>query len=128
MRALLLLVLLGVTWSRTEAACDSTSIVDGRNRCVVKCGFGDRVCECAVGFEECELTLVTAEIKTSASYLVVGDKPNQVLRPGSNLYNIDSVTGEAFSVTDGTCDNYTDTSEFNCIEPNFVDGKTTKLF
>ena len=124
MRVLLLLVLLGVTWSRTEAACDSTEIVNGRNRCIVTCGYGERVCECAVGFEECELTLVTAEIKTSASYLVVGDKPNQVLRPVSNIYNLDNVTGEAFSVVPGVCDS---TSEFNCIEPNFVDGKNFKV-
>ena len=127
MRVLLLLVLLVVTWSKTEAACDSTEIVDGRNRCIVTCGYGDRVCECAVGFEECELTLITAEIKTSASYLVVGERPSQVLRPGSNIYNLDSVTGEAFSVTTGVCQDYTDTSQFNCIEPNWVDGKNFKL-
>ena len=127
MRVLLLLVLLVVTWSKTEAACDSTEIVDGRNRCIVTCGYGDRVCECAVGFEECELTLITAEIKTSASYLVVGERPSQVLRPGSNIYNLDSVTGEAFSITNGTCQDYTDTSQFNCIEPNWVDGKNFKL-
>ena len=127
MRLLLLLVLLGVTWSRTEAVCDSTEIVNGRNRCIVKCGFGDKVCECAVGFEECELTLVTAEIKTSASYLVVGEKPNEVLRPGSNIYNINATTGEAFAIKSGVCGDYTNNSQHNCTEPNWVDGKNFKV-
>ena len=127
MKLFLLLVLLSVTWTLIEGVCESTKVVEGRNRCIVKCDYGDRICECEVGYKECELTLVAAEIKTSSSYLIVGEKPNQVLRPNSNLYNLDNVTGEAFSVVNGTCQDYTDTTKFTCIEPNWVDGKNFKV-
>ncbi|KAI6650315.1 L-ascorbate oxidase-like [Oopsacas minuta] len=127
LREVLLLVLLYITWITTvSATCQSTEIVDGKKRCVVECGWGDRVCECEVGYDECELTMTATQIKTFASYQVLGVKPNQILGSAGTVYNLDNVTGEPIPVINSTCKNYIDNSTF-CITPNWVDGKNYKV-
>ena len=128
--ALLLLTLNLITCVLINGVCDSVSKESGdRDRCVVKCEWGDHVCECPPGFEECEFNMDVDEIKSFVSYQILRNNERKQLR-GSHgtIYNLDSVTGEPVAVRMGrTCSNYTDNSTVQCTEPNWVDGINFKV-
>ena len=128
-REKLLLLFLNLTWiTLINARCESTEMVDGRRRCVVDCQWGNRVCECDVGYEECEFSLVVDELHSFVSYQILGVNPEQIRGSHGTVYNLNSVTGNGEAVRAGrTCSNYLDNSVANCTEPNWVDGKTFKV-
>ena len=41
-----------------EARCESNSVTsNGKRCCVVDCKWGNRVCECEAGYDECQFSL-----------------------------------------------------------------------
>ena len=127
----LLLLLLNLTCAiLINAECDSTSTGAGdRAHCVVTCGWGDHVCECPTGFQECEFNMDLDELKSFVSYQILLDNErNQVRGSQGTIYNLNSVTGEPVAVRENrTCSNFRDNSIVNCTEPNWVDGKNFKV-
>ena len=87
------------------------------------------MCECPVGFEECEFTMDVHELKSFISYQILLDNEGKQVRGfDGTIYNLDNVTGEAVPVrANRTCSNFMDRSKANCTEPNWVDGTNYKV-
>ena len=103
-----------------NATCKETRTVDGRQRCIVSCDYGVKVCECEVGYE-CEFSLNIERLTTFTSYRILGGLERRLGISGVS-YNINS-SGHEEPSGSGDCSNYLDSSMFNCTEPNWVDGK-----
>ena len=100
--------------------CIQRTTVDGRERCIVNCDYGVKVCECEAGYE-CEFSLNIERLTTFTSYRILGGFERRLGISGVS-YHINS-SGDEVPVAIGDCQNYRDNSTFQCTEPNWVDGE-----
>ena len=105
----------------TFSNCSQKVLINGRERCMVQCGYGNKVCECDRSSEECMFTLNIERLTTFTSYRIIGES-NRILGISGVSYYINS-TGNENPLTIGECSNYLDNSTSQCTEPNWVDGK-----
>ena len=114
------LILLVFSITLINSDCTDKRTVDGRQRCIVNCGYGVKVCECEVGYE-CEFSLNIERLTTFTSYRIIGGL-DRILGISGVSYHINASGYETASGV-GDCSNFRDSSVFNCTEPNWVDGK-----
>ena len=110
-----------------EARCISNTIVDEKSRCVVDCKWGNRVCECETGYDECQFSLDIDEFYSFTSYEILGNEDTQVRGTHGVIYSINS-TGHAVPIsTTGKCSNYENNPTYNCSIPNWTNSLNFKV-
>ena len=111
-----------------EARCESNSVTsNGKRRCVVDCKWGNRVCECEAGYDECQFSLDIGEMYSFTSYEILGNEETQVQGSHGVIFSINA-TGHAVPIsTNGRCSNYESNPTYNCTVPNWTNGRDFKV-
>ena len=110
-----------------EASCLSNTVVDEKSRCVVDCKWGNRVCECDTGYDECQFSLEIDEFYSFTSYEILGNEETQVRGTHGVIYSINS-TGHAVPIsTTGKCSSYEHNPTYNCTIPNWTNSLNFKV-
>ena len=111
-----------------EARCESNSVTsNGKRRCVVDCKWGNRVCECEAGYDECQFSLDIGEMYSFTSYEILGNEETQVRGSHGVIFSINA-TGHAVPIsTNSKCSNYESNPTYNCTVPNWTNGRDFKV-
>ena len=112
-----------------EARCESTRVTyNGKRRCVVDCKWGNRVCECETGYDECQFSLNIEEMYSFTSYEILGNQETIVRGSHGVIFSINS-TGHAVPIsTESKCSNYENNPTLNCTIPNWTNSKDFRVF
>ena len=112
------IVIILASISLVHSSCSEKIMVNGRLRCIVSCGYGEKVCECEAGYE-CELTLSIERLTSFTSYRILNGMSRRLGISGVNYYINNE--GVEVSVGEGACSDYTNNA-IQCTEPNWIDG------
>ena len=113
------IVIILASISLVYSSCSQKIMVDGRLRCVVSCGYGEKVCECEAGYE-CEFYLSIERLTSFTSYRILNGMSRRLGISGVNYYI--NTEGDELPVGEAECSNYTNTA-IPCTGPNWVDGR-----
>ena len=125
---LLTACLLMILVQHCEARCESTRVTsNGKRRCVVDCKWGNRVCECETGYDECQFSLNIEEMYSFTSYEILGNQETIVRGSHGVIFSINS-TGHAVPISTGSkCSNYENNPTYNCTIPNWTNSKDFRV-
>ena len=111
-----------------EAKCESNSVTsNGKRRCVVDCKWGNRVCECEAGYDECQFSLDIDEMYSFTSYEILGNEETLVKGTHGVIYSINA-SGHAVPISTGSkCSNFESNPTYNCTIPNWTNSRDFKV-
>ena len=111
-----------------EARCEANSVTsNGKRRCVVDCKWGNRVCECEAGYDECQFSLDIDEMYSFTSYEILGNEETVVKGTHGVIYSINA-TGHAVPISTGSkCSDYESNPTYNCTIPNWTNSRDFKV-